>query len=158
MFFHQSTIIAFHQFSATDIFTANISVFALQISQICLCSVTAMIMIMAHHFLIHFACMCVCWSLRYRSREWAAACPSPPAEAELVTVYWLSNIWCLQGVCSRWSKLAEWLWQTHSVRCCCKVNNNIKPSQTDFRFSGFFLFFSFFYNLQLLWLEACHLK
>lgn len=101
----------------------------------------------AHLFLIDFVSMpvfaCVC-CLRYRGREWAAACPSPPAEAELVTVYWLGNIRCLQGVCSRWSKLAEWLWQTNSVQCCCKVNNNIKPSQNDFRFS-FFLFF--FHNV-----------
>lgn len=96
-----------------------------------------------HLFLIGFACLsvfcvhaCAC-CLRYRGREWAAACPSPPAEAELVTVYWLGNIRCLRGVCSRWSKLAEWLWQTHSVHCCSKVNN--KLSQSVF---SFFFFFS----------------
>lgn len=31
-------------------------------------------------------CVCVCSGLRFRSTQWAAACPSPPAEAELVTV------------------------------------------------------------------------
>lgn len=99
-------------------------------------------------------CVCLCWSLRYRGRESAAACPSPPAEAELVTVYWLSNIWCLQGVCSRWSKLAEWLWQTHNVRRCCKVNKNIRPSQSDFRFFSVFFSSFFFHNLPFLWLKA----
>lgn len=82
--------------------------------------------------------VCAC-HLRYGGTEWAAACPSPPAEAELVTVYWLGNIRCLQGVCSRWSKLAEWLWQTHGVHCCCKVNN--KLSQSVFVFFSFFIFF-----------------
>ena len=75
--------------------------------------------------------------------EWAACVPSPPAEAELVTVYWLGKIHSLQGACSRWSKLAEWLWQTCSVHCCCKVNNDIKPSHSEARFQFFFCFVVF---------------
>lgn len=86
--------------------------------------------------------VCAC-HLRYGGTEWTAACPSPPAEAELVTVYWLGNIRCLQGVCSRWSKLAEWLWQTHGVHCCCKVNN--KLSQSVFVLFVFFFFHNFFF-------------
>lgn len=134
----EGTIIAFY----TDRFVlsvnlvylpANCPIFAFQRSQIIMhscvrCWMTSLII--ALHFLINV----VRWSLRHRSREWEAACPSPPAEAELVTVYWLSNIRCLQGVCSRWSKLAEWLWRTHSVRRSCKVNNNIKPSRSGSTF------------------------
>ena len=82
----------------------------------------------------------LCVWIRVGDKETESQCPSPPADPELVTVYRLSNIWCLWGVCSRWSKLAEWVWQMHSVRRCCKANKSIRPSRIEFRLFVFFFF------------------
>ena len=111
--------------------------------------------------------VCVRWSLRYRSREQSRESERLRVRLHLQRQNWTQftgsvAFGAFRVFCSRWSKLAEWLWQTHSVRrrCRCKVNNNIKPSRRDFRF--FFLSLSFFFFLAIIcclsWLEACHLE
>ena len=115
-------------------------------------------------------CVCVCararWCLRYRSRE-----QSRESERLCVRLHLQRQNWtqftgsvafgAFRVFCSRWSKLAEGLWQTHSVRRRRrKVNNNIKPSRRDFRFFclffplSFFFFFFFFSRHNLSFVVA----
>lgn len=72
----------------------------------------------------YFVCTCARQSFRYGGCKPAELRPSPPADAELAAVHWSSHIWHLEGVWSRWSKLAE-MWDKQSETLAWYANRRI---------------------------------
>lgn len=70
--------------------------------------IASVIAVIANTFCVSVcARSCARQSFTYGSGEPAALCPSPPADAELVTVYWFGNIWHLYVVCSRLAEIYD---------------------------------------------------